>query len=178
MRRRGCLISLGAIAGLLLICCVLGYFVAIPRLRDSVSDSITEQLSTEVADQLAPPSGNLEAGTYTLSVADLQQQIDANTDSSSETNFGILVTPNGMTIDFDSGSQTFGYTGVPVVRNGKVELDDMQVDNEALGWIMPADRVASIIENGINDYVSSQGMQVESLELGDNEITLTVVPAN
>lgn len=178
MRRRGCLMSIGVIFGLLLICCVVTWFVGIPRLRDNVSDSISKQLSTEVADQLAPPSGTLEAGTYTLSVDELQQQIDANTDSSSDTNFGISVSPDGMTIDFDSGSQTFGYSGVPVARDGKVVLDDMQVDNDVLGFVMPADNVATIIEDGINNYIAAEGLQVESLTLGDNEIELVLIPAD
>ncbi len=178
MRRRGCLMSIGVIFGLLLLCCIVGYFFGVPRLRDSVADSITTELSTEVAHQLAPPSGTLEAGTYTISVTDLQRQIDANSDSSTQTNFGISVSPNGMVIDFDSGSQTFGYTGTPVARNGRLVMDNMKVDNQALGWIMPADRVATIIESGINDYISAQGMQIDDVQLGTNEITLTLSPAN
>jgi hypothetical protein len=179
MRRRGCLISLGVIAGLLLLCCVLGWFVAIPRFRDTVADSISEELSTQVADQLQPPSGTLEPGTYTLSVAELQRQIDANMeDSSTTSDFGISIDQNQLVIDFDAGSQTFGYSGTPTVRDGKLVIDDMEVDSDQLGWVMPADRVADIIEDGVNDYFASQNLSIESIDLGEDEIEFQVVPAD
>lgn len=179
MRRRGCLISLGVIAGLLLVCCVLGWFVAIPRFRDTVSDSISDELTTQVAGQLQPPTGTLEPGTYTLSVADLQRQIDANMDESSTTSdFGISIDGDQLVIDFDAGSQTFGYSGTPTVRDGKLVIDDMEVDDDTLGWFMPADRMADIIETGVNDYFTSQGLAIDGIQMGEDEIEFEVVPAN
>jgi hypothetical protein len=164
-------------AGLLLICCIVGWFVGIPRLRDSIGDTISEELSTQVASQLDSTAGDLDAGTYTLSVADLQRQIDQNLDSSSTSDFGISVDPNGIQLDFDSGSQSFGYSGMPVARDGRLVIEDMSVDNDALGWIMPADRAADIIEDGINDYFAARGLEIESIELGNDTITFTTVNA-
>ena len=177
MRRRGCLISLAVFAGLLLLCCVVGYFVGIPRLRDSVSDELSKGISTEVAQQLAPNGADLDPGTYTLSVDDLQAQINANADGSTTSDFGLSIQGDQLLIDFDSGSQSFGYSGTPIVENGRLEMADMSVDNGMLGWVLPADTVADTIEKGVNDYFTSQGLSIESIDLGTNEIEFSVVPA-
>jgi len=177
MRRRGCLIAVGAMAGLILLCCVLAWFVGIPQLRDNIADTLSEELSTQVASQLDSPAGDLPPGTYTLSVEDLQDQFEENIDESTASDVGISVNPTGIDIGFTSGTQDFGYSGMPVARDGRLAIDDMTVDEEFLGWIMPADRVAGIIEDGINEYFITRGLEIESIELGDDEITFTTVSA-
>ncbi len=173
MRPRGCLLALSVFGVLLLLCCVLGWFVAIPRLRDSVADGISNAISTEVGVQLADTAGTLAPGTYTLSIPELQEQITTQEDSTTS-NFEMSVDPSGMTISFTSGSQTFGYSGTPVARDGKLVMENMEVDGGAFGWIMPADRLGETIESGINGYFAAQGLRIDSLELGDDEITFTV----
>ncbi|HYI24501.1 MAG TPA: hypothetical protein VD767_03750 [Thermomicrobiales bacterium] len=174
MRARGCLIALAVFAVLLLLCCTLVWFVGIPRLRDSVSDGLSETLSTEVSIQLSNTAGTLDPGTYTLSVTDLQEQIDTQDNSSSTSDFEMSVDANGMSISFTSGSTSFAYSGTPVARDGQLVMEDMEVDNEALGWIMPADRLGDTIETGINNYFAAQGLRIDSIALGDDEITFTV----
>lgn len=182
MNRKGCLIAIGTIAGLLLLCCVVLWFVGIPRLQDQIADTVSEALGTEVAQQLDEqfdvPGGDLEAGTYTISVADLQRQLDANIDESSSTSdFLISVDSTGIHIGFTSGTQEFGYTGRPVAENGELRIEDMEVDNSTLGFIMPADKVANIIESAINGYFNERGLDIQSIQLGDDEITVTTVQA-
>lgn len=173
MRPRGCLLALSVFGLLLLLCCVLAWFVGIPRLRDTVADGISEAIGTEVADQFTGATGDLEPGTYTLSIADLQRRIEAQDDSTTR-DFEMSVDGNGMSISFTSGNQTFGYSGTPVARDGRLVMENMEVDNGALGWIMPADRLGDTIETGINGYFEAQGLRIDSLELGNDEITFTV----
>ncbi|MDQ3655028.1 MAG: hypothetical protein M3457_08110 [Chloroflexota bacterium] len=177
MRRRGCLLAVGSVLGLLLLCCVIGWFVGIPRLRDTVSDGISEELSTQIASQLDDVPGDLDPGTYTLSVADLRSQIDANLDSSTASDFDISVDPQGIAINFESNNQQIGYSGVPVARDGELVIEDMTVDNDVLGWILPADRAAGIIEDSVNSYFAARDLEIQSVELGNDEITFTTVPA-
>jgi hypothetical protein len=177
MRARGCLIALAAFAGLVLLCCVLAWFVGIPRLRDHITDELSDALSTEVANQIpAGPSG-LEAGTYTISVAELQAQIAGDLDSSNADDFEISVDPNGMTIGFTSGTQEFGYSGVPVARDGQLVMENMEVDNDFLGWVLPADRLGETIEDGVNQYFEANGLAIQEIELGQDEIIITAVEA-
>lgn len=177
MRRRGCLIALATFAGLVLVCCGVGWFVVIPRVQDSVSDEISNVLSTEIADQLDTVPGNLDAGTYTLSVADLQSQIDANLDSTTASDFDISVDQQGIDIGFVSNNQEIGYSGRPVAQDGELVIEDMTVDNDVLGFFLPADRAAGIIENSVNGYFAARDLEIESIALGNDEITFTTVPA-
>lgn len=180
MNRRGCLIVVGAVSALLLLCCVLLFFVGIPRVQNGVVDTFSEAISTEVAQQIDDAPGTLEPGTYTISVSELQNQLSAtiqNSDTSSTSDFLISVDPSGISVGFTSGSQDFGYSGMPVAEDGKVVIKDMEVDNSFLGWVMPADKMATLIENGLNDYFESRGLAVESIQLGDDEITITTVAA-
>lgn len=177
MRRRGCLIAVGSMLGLLLLCCVVGWFVGIPRVRDTVSEGISEELSTQIASQLDSVPGDLDAGTYTLSVADLRSQIDANVNSSTASDFDISVDPQGIVINFESNNQQIGYSGVPVARDGDLVIDDMTVDNDVLGFLLPADRAAGIIEESVNSYFAARDLDIDRIDLGNDEITFTTVPA-
>jgi len=177
MRRRGCLIALGAFAGLTLLCCVLGWFVAIPRLRDSVSEGISDELSTQIAGQLDDVPGEIGPGQTTLQVTDLRQAIDANLDSSTASDFDISVDQQGINIGFVSNNQEVGYSGRPVAQDGELVIEDMTVDNEVLGFFLPADRAAGIIESSVNGYFAARDLEIESIALGNDEITFTTVPA-
>ena len=178
MRRRGCLIALAGFAGLVLLCCVLAWFVGIPQLRDNIADDLSDELSTEVANQMpADASGDLPPGTYTLSIADLRAQIEQDLDDAGAQDFDMSVDETGMSISFTSGTQEFGYSGTPVAQDGRLVMENMEVDNDVLGWILPADRLGETIEDGINQYFEAQGLDIESIELGNDEITFTVVDA-
>jgi hypothetical protein len=170
------LTAIAALVGLLLVCCIVGWFFGIPRLQDSIADDISQELSTEVASQLDSSAGNLQPGTHTISVADLQSQIDSNLDDSTTSDFGISVDANGIEIGFTSGTQDFSYSGTPVAEDGKLVIENMETSEGWLGRIMPADKVAGIIEDGINDYFAARNQEIESIQLGNDEITFTTVP--
>jgi hypothetical protein len=169
------LTAIAAMVGLLLICCIVGWFFGIPRLQDNIADSISHELSTEVANQLDSSAGNLQPGTHTISVAQLQSQIDQNLDDSSTSDFGISVDANGIEVGFTSGTQDFSYSGKPVAEDGKLVIEDMETSSGWLGRIMPADKVANIIEDGINDYFAARNQEIQSIQLGNDKITFTTV---
>jgi len=176
VRRRGCLIGCGGFLGLLLLACIVGYFVGIPRFRDSVGDGISESISTEVSEQLG--TGQIGPGTYTLSVGDLQRQLESQLDGQNVEDFGISVTPQELSVSFTSNGQEVGYSGRPVAQDGELVLNDMTVDNDVLGFILPADKLGDAIETGVNGYFSAQELDIESLQLGNDEITVEAVPAS
>lgn len=177
MRARGCLIAVGAMAGLLLLCCVVGWFFGVPRLRDGIADDLADGLSTEVASALSDGTGDLQPGTHTLSFVDLRQRLANDLDASGAEDFVLSTDQNGMTIGFTSGTREFGYTGVPVARDGELVMENMEVSDNYLGWFMPADRLGRVIEDGINGYFQGQGLRIDSLQLGDDTITFTASPS-
>lgn len=172
-RRRGCLIGVGGLAGLLLLCCVVGWFVGIPRFRDSIESDLSDSISTEVADQIGTP--DIGPGRYEISVADMQRQLASSFDAQNIEDFEISVDSSGMAIGFTSSGQTIGYTGVPTVQNGLLVMDNMAVDNSALGFFMPADRLGNAIERGVNSYFDVQGLDIESVNLGNDELIIEAV---
>ncbi len=177
MRARGCLIALGAMVSLLLLCCVVGWFFGLPRFRDAIADDLADGLSTEVANVLSDSPGGVQPGTHTLSFAELQRQLDTNVGTSGVDDFVLSMDQGVMTIGFTSGTQEFGYTGTPVARDGRLVMENMKVSDNYLGWVMPADRLGRVIEDGINRYFQGQGLRIDSLQPGDDAITFTVSPS-
>lgn len=159
--------------GLLLLCCVVGWFVGIPRLRDSIEGDLSDSISTEVAEQIG--TGDIGPDTYTISVAEMQRQLASTLNSQSIDDFDISVDADGMAISFESGGQSIGYTGVPTAQNGGLVMEDMTVDNDALGFFMPADRLGNAIEVGVNTYFDARGLDIDGLELGNDELIVDAV---
>jgi hypothetical protein len=175
LRRRGCLTTVGIFIALILICCGVLWFVGVPRLRDNIADTLSDELSTQVAGQLEGVSTT--TGTKTLNVADLEAELRRNLNTQNVDDIQISVDPGGMTFSFKSNDQEIGYTGTPVAENGKLKLDDMEVNNGFLGFFMPADKLGDAIEKGVNDYFAAQGQEIQSITLGQDEITFEVVNA-
>ncbi len=160
--------------GLLLLCCVVGWFVGIPRFRDSIERDLSESISTEVSEQIGAP--DIGPGRYEISVADMQRQLASTLTSQNIEDFNISVDSSGMSIGFTSNGQTIGYTGLPTAQNGGLVMNNMAVDNEALGFFMPADRLGNAIERGVNSYFDAQGLDIGSLELGNDALIVDAVP--
>ncbi len=172
MRRRGCLIAVAAILGLSLICCLLLIFVGVPRFQSFVADGISDGLSTQVAEQVGPGGIDLQPGTYTISMTDLEQQL-ADAESTQGVEDIAFSAENGeITLEFGSGGQTFGYSGVPVAQNGELVLTDVTVDGGLPDWIFPADTLAGAIENGVNSYFQAQGLDIVGVTAENDELVI------
>lgn len=170
MRRRGCLISFGALAGLALICCVLLIFVGLPRFQDSIADSISEGLSTEVAEQFNVPSGDLQPGTYTISMTELEQQFSGNANVD---DFTFSAQNGEIILSFGSQGQSFDYSGVPVAENGRLVMTDVEATGG--GWLdrlFPADKLADAVEGGVNSYFEAQGLRIVSVTAENDELVV------
>ncbi|MGI8484121.1 MAG: hypothetical protein ACR2OU_07650 [Thermomicrobiales bacterium] len=147
-------------------------------MRDSIGDRVSNELSTQVANQLGRSGVALQPGTHVLSVADLQQQMEASGFLGNDTQVTLAVSPTGLTVSIDSNGQTIGYTGVPAARNGKLVIDDLTSDNDVLGFILPSDKMATAIEKGANGYFAAQGLEISDLTLGNGTITFDTVSAS
>ncbi len=178
MRPRGCLLSIGVLALLALLCCVVGWFVGLPRIQDSIADGISEGLSTEVA-ELAIPDGmpQGEAGTYTISVSDLEQRMRSQgTQNVDDISF---TAENGtLELSFGSQGQSFDYTGSPVARDGRFELTDVSTNGGGfLERLFPADKLADAVEGGINQSFEAQGLRVVNVTAESGELVIETEPA-
>lgn len=178
--RRGCLFTVLGILGICVIACGLGYFVAIPRIRDREADQVRDSISTQVAIQIpAGDTGEVPPGTYTLTAAELQEGLLANVDDDTVDDLSIRITPAGLELALKtSGDQEATYTGLPVASDGELEMTDMDSTSGMLNFIFPAENLGDAIEDGVNDYLRANNLTLDSLTLNNGSITLETVPAS
>src|SRR4051812_24424400 len=122
--RRGCTIFVVFVLVLCLGVCGLGYFVGVPRIRDSARDGVRDAVSTQVAFEIPTVTGGqAEAGSYTITAAELQQRLLVNVDNDTVDNIVISISPAGFEFGLTtSGDQKTTYSGLPVAENGKLKM--------------------------------------------------------
>ncbi len=100
MGRRTLLLLVGTL-GACLICCVVVFFVALPRTRDSVNDAIRESMTTQVA-RVVAPIGTAEPGTYTITDTELLNQFNDRLTGGSVPieNLNVVITPEHIELSF------------------------------------------------------------------------------
>ena len=90
----------------------------------------------------------------------------------------IELAPSGITFQISTNSdQDLTYSGRPEVVDGKLRMTDMEASQGFLDWIFPADDLGEAIEDAVNNYLAENNLQLESLELTDDALTLETVPA-
>ena len=174
MGRRTLLLLMGTL-GTCLICCVLVFFVALPRTRDSVNDAIRESMTTQVARVIAP-IGTAAPGTYSIADDELLQQFNdrLSGDSIPIEDLSVVITTEHITISFSSGSRDVTYTGTLQAVDGKVKVETIESSSGFMEFLLPASDIAKALETGINTYLSAENLQITDLTMGDGEITLVV----
>lgn len=178
MRRRGCLWGLSIITGVFLLCCVLGYFVALPRVQDNVREGIANQLSTQVSRQFAaqvPSGGQAGAGEYRLSLGDIERQLQGGMAATTVDSMSIRAEGSQLVFSLGSGGQDIEYRGVPTVNaDGQLEITDMTSTGGPLDYIMPPDKLGGAIERGVNGYLEAQGLRLQDLRLEGNDLVFEI----
>ena len=174
MGRRTLLLLVGTL-GACLICCVIVFFVALPRTRDSVNDAIQESMSTQVA-RVVAPIGTAEPGTYTITQTELLDQFNNRLSGGSVPidNLNVVITPEDIELSFSSGSQDVTYIGALQAVNGGLQVETIESSSGFMDFLFPASDVAEALESGVNAYLNAQGLKVTDVTMGDGEVTLVV----
>lgn len=175
---RGCSCSLILV---LLVCVALGiggYAFGLPWLQGEVQDPIRESVETEVARQIAIAPGEAPApGTYTVAEADLNQALAAQADRYLDVEeMSADIAPDGLTVNVTVQGESAKYRGNVAATGGRLRVIDMTVDGR-FHFLVPADDMAAILEDAVNEYLASRNLQVAAVELGEGTLTLMVEPA-
>lgn len=160
--------------------CVLLLVAGLPAFRDEVHDGVHDAVATEVARQIPPAtSGSAQPGTYTLTAADLQAALRQNLDDdeSDDQDLIIRITTVQVEVGITSQGQDAIYTGTPVANDGRLDMQDMDTDNGFVGFLLPPDTIAGAIEDAVNDHLAANNLRLDSVELGEEEMTLVVSAA-
>lgn len=179
MRRRGCLFGCTGVIALLLLVCALSWFVALPRIQDRLRDDLSNGLSTQVASQFQsqmPDGATLSPGTYTLSLASLEQQITSQFSDQPIDDFSIRAEGSELVLSVGASGQELQYRGTPQVNsNGDLELTGMSATNSTAEFFLPADKLGDALEQGVNGYIGSQGLQLQDVRVEGDQLVFDVV---
>lgn len=178
MRRRGCLFSFTTIIGLLVLCCVLAWFVGLPRLQNQIRDDLANELTTQVANQLQaqlPAGVDLKPGRYSLSLASLEDEVSGQMSDQTIDAFRIYGEGRELVLSVGSGGQTFEYRGVPgVSANGDLVMDDMRSTNNFVGSVLPPDKLGDAVENAVNRYIGAQGLRLSDVRIEGDQLVFEI----
>lgn len=168
------LITAGVLLGLCILCVGLGYFVAIPRVKDGVEESVDEAVATYVVPQIAGIGVTPEAGTYTLDDQDINDQIQSSNPDLQDLNFAI--TPAGLEVRFGEQGQELAYSAQVSAVDGKIEIQGADLDGIPT-WIIPTGAISNGLESGINDYLAANNLTVSSITMQEGSMTMVLEDA-
>lgn len=173
--RRVLMIGCLGLLGLCVICSGLGFFVGLPRFRDSLEDGVAEFGATEIAEIFAV-SGTPDAagpGTYTLTEADINARIQAeNPDTQNLDDWLIDLTPEGYRVGFSAQGDEVSYTGNMVAEDGRLQVTDTEADASFFEWFFSADAMGNAIETSVNTWLTANNLTLTDVQLADGEVTL------
>lgn len=164
------------LAGLVLALCVgcvfLGYFVAIPRVKDGVRTGIDEAVSTYVAPQIAGIGIAPNPGTYTLSEDQVNQQIQSSGGANLQ-DLRFRISPSGLTFNFGEQGQQLAYTAQVSAVDGKLHVETADLTGIPT-WIVPSTAISHGVEDGINGYLAEHNLRLTRVTLQDGSMTLVL----
>lgn len=177
MRRRGCLIGIGGVMLALVLCCVLGWFVLLPRFHDAVEREMTTVLSTEVADVIVaqvPGGASVDAGEYRISLAELERRASGGSDNLQIEGVEIRGDGNELVLGFSAGNAGAEYRFTPQAVGGRLELTDMRGDGGVVEQLLAPEALGGAVENSVNAYLDANDLILSDVYLDGDELVLVL----
>lgn len=178
VRRRGCLVGVGGVMLALVLCCAVGYFVALPRFHDRIEEELTTVLSTEVADVLdreAAGVGGVAAGEYRISLADLERNVEGGSDNLQVEGLTLRGEGGDIVVAFAvrDASTEFRYTP-RVSPEGYLEMGNVRGDGGIVERLLAPESIGNAVENSVNSYLQANGLYLEDVTVSGDDLLLTL----
>ncbi|MFL5760689.1 MAG: hypothetical protein ACJ789_13255 [Thermomicrobiales bacterium] len=177
MLRRGCLLGVG---GLLVICflaCGLGYFVGLPKIQNNIADNFQDGIATVVATSVA--DANASPGQLIITERQLNEKLNADVENG---DVATQITESGVSLELnyrDDRTDPIRYSALPTIdENGHLELTDVAASEGFMERLLPKDKFANAIEDGVNSVLDENNLMLADIELTDGELTLTTVQSS
>ncbi|HEY7031283.1 MAG TPA: hypothetical protein VH482_08160 [Thermomicrobiales bacterium] len=180
---RWLVIVLAAPLGLCVLCGSLGYFVALPKIQHSLSESqaaaadvMADAVATSVSHAIttqSPLDGQLVLTPTDIdvnnTVATAPGRCGFNVNNVATTIYGVEteISPSGLSIFC-----IVTYSAVPVVTDGRIDLTQVTVSANAARFVFPKERFEEGVEEGINRALTTAGLTPISLSLADDSLTI------
>lgn len=172
--KRILLITVGLVLLLCVTCVALGYFVAVPRIKDGVEDGVNQAVATYVVPEIAGIGLSPEAGTYTLSEDQVNERI--RTGDADLQDLRLDITPAGLELHFGEQGQDISYTAQVSAVDGRIDIQGADLTGFPT-WIIPTDAISHGVEEGINTYLVEHNLIVTSVTMQDGSMTLVLADA-
>jgi hypothetical protein len=176
MRRRGCLIGVGGILVSIILCCALGYFVALPRFHDQIEEELTQVLSTEVAreiDSQVASAGSVQAGTYRMSVEDMQREIMGGSDNLTVEGLFLRAEGEEIVLGFEVENADAQFRFTPrVTPEGYLDMSEISGTGGIVKAFLGPDSIANAVETSVNNYLQANGLFLEDVRVEGDELVL------
>jgi len=172
--KRILLITIAVVLVLCVACMGVGYFVAIPRLKNGVEDGVNQAVATYVAPEIAGLGIAPEPGTYTLSEDQVNERI--KTGDPDLQDLRLDITPAGLQMHFGEQGQNISYTAQVSAVDGKIDIQGADLTGIPT-WIVPSDAISKGVEQGINTYLEENNLMVTSVTLQEGSMTLVLADA-
>ena len=174
-RRSGCSCALGCLTVLILLIVIVGagWFFAI---RPQVSPMVMSQLDqalTAAVNQL--PAGNSTKLPNTVMIQDttINNLIVLNLAPSNPVkNPQTVITPNNVSLSFQTYNLPSTITLVPQVQNGRVVASNVAVQGAAALVITP-DELATVLNRHLSDAQTRINRTVNNIQLKEHEMDIT-----
>ncbi len=178
VRRRGCLMGVGGVFLALVLCCVVAYFVALPRFHKQIEEELTTVLSTEVADVFnreAAGVGNVGPGEYRLSLSDLERQVTGGSDNLQVEGLSLRGEGSDIVLGFSvrDASSEFRYTP-QVSPEGYLEMGNVRGDGGFVERLLAPESIGNAVENAVNSYLQANGLYLEDVAVSGDDLVLTL----
>lgn len=178
VRRRGCLVGVGGVLVALVLCCGIGYFVALPRFHDRIETELTTVLSTEVAgvlDREAGAGDRVGPGEYRIPLSDLERTVEGGSDNLSVEGLTVRGEGDDLVLAFAvrDASAEFRYTP-RVTPEGYLELGNVRGDGGFVERLLAPESIGNAVENSVNSYLQANGLYLEDVTVTADELVLAL----
>ena len=175
-RRRGCLFGCGSFLFLGLVAILLIWFVAIPRISDLFEDSVSEGLSTVIAEEIDPlySRAQLQDGEdVRFSFDTINAQMRDTTQDDQVDKVELFSSGDQVIMRATLNNREWEIAFVPqVTQEGRLQMEPAS-DGD---WF--EDRVMDILggglETAINEWLQRNGVYLTDVTLEPDAIVLTV----
>lgn len=178
VRRRGCLFGIGGVFLALVLCCAVGYFVALPRFHQQVEDEIARVLSTEVAQRIdaqVPNAGDVPPGEYRISLEDMQRQVSGGSENLQVEGMEIRGEGEDIVIGFTVSDASTEFRFTPgVTPEGYLQMTNMRGDGGIVERLLAPESIGDAIETAVNNYLQANGLFLEDVTLSGDNVVLTL----
>lgn len=162
----------------LVLCCAIGYFVALPRFHQQVEDEVARVLSTEVAqriDEQVPVPGNVPAGDYRISLSDIERQISGGSQNLQVEGLVLRAEGQEIVIGFSVADASTEYRFTPDVSpEGYLRMAEMRGDGGIVERLLAPESLGNAIETSVNNYLQANGLYLENVALDGDDLVLSL----